>query len=564
MKRTALTILLSVMTSASASAQSAYDAWLLSENNYEGTARSVAMGNAFTALGGDLGAVSINPAGSAVAGYSQFTLTPSLTFATNIASGAPFDNNPAPYFQNKTKSRMTDLGLSNLGFSFNFDTGRKTGFKSFTFGFIINRSNSWLEDMYTSGTNRETSFLAAAAADAQAELEWMNNNKAPNEADFTSSDFLSSNAFDYMNWKDVVGYRSGMFSAIDADGKKFAGATEIVYDGGEHMLAGEVNQAYGKMTSGNKNEYLFNFGGNISDFVYVGFNLGINTLNYDYSYYFKESAVNAENFENVFVDQQGVEHITYFDRAKYQYDYNVDGTGVFAKLGVIVTPGNGLRFGAAIQTPTSTTIKESWQEGAETRFTDSSFNGESESDRGNAGYRFNAPWRANFGIAYTLGKLAVISADYEIADYRSMKYKFDRHESADSDIEHFESLNDDISNRYGAAHYLRAGLEIKPLSSLAVRCGYNLASSALIKEYDPQTDEYFSMDRILRHNIAFGLGYSSKKSFFADLACRYSLPENEYIIPYSDYLASINGALPPEILNRHSNWKVLLTLGWRF
>ena len=125
MKRTALTILLSVMTIASASAQSAYDAWLLSENNYEGTARSVAMGNAFTALGGDLGAVSINPAGSAVAGYSQFTLTPSLTFSTNIASGAPFDNNPAPYFQNKTKSRMTDLGLSNLGFSFNFDTGRK-------------------------------------------------------------------------------------------------------------------------------------------------------------------------------------------------------------------------------------------------------------------------------------------------------------------------------------------------------------------------------------------------------------------------------------------------------
>lgn len=89
MKRTALTILLSVMTIASASAQSAYDAWLLSENNYEGTARSVAMGNAFTALGGDLGAVSINPAGSAVAGYSQFTLTPSLTFSTNIASGAP-------------------------------------------------------------------------------------------------------------------------------------------------------------------------------------------------------------------------------------------------------------------------------------------------------------------------------------------------------------------------------------------------------------------------------------------------------------------------------------------
>lgn len=51
--------------------QTAYDAQLFSENNYEGTARSVAMGNAFTALGGDLGGISINPAGSAVSPYSQ-------------------------------------------------------------------------------------------------------------------------------------------------------------------------------------------------------------------------------------------------------------------------------------------------------------------------------------------------------------------------------------------------------------------------------------------------------------------------------------------------------------
>ena len=54
----------------SASAQSWQDALLFSENEYGGTARSVAMGNALTAVGGDLGSLGLNPAGSAVAGYS--------------------------------------------------------------------------------------------------------------------------------------------------------------------------------------------------------------------------------------------------------------------------------------------------------------------------------------------------------------------------------------------------------------------------------------------------------------------------------------------------------------
>ena len=80
MKKTLITIFLAA-AAVSVNAQTAYDALLFSENEYEGTARTMAMGNAFTALGGDLGAISINPAGSAVAKYSQFTLTPALTIS---------------------------------------------------------------------------------------------------------------------------------------------------------------------------------------------------------------------------------------------------------------------------------------------------------------------------------------------------------------------------------------------------------------------------------------------------------------------------------------------------
>ena len=86
MKKTAITIILS-LAAVCAHAQTAYDAQMFSENDYEGTARTMAMGNAFTALGGDLGSVTINPAGSAVAGYSQVTLTPGLTISASSASG---------------------------------------------------------------------------------------------------------------------------------------------------------------------------------------------------------------------------------------------------------------------------------------------------------------------------------------------------------------------------------------------------------------------------------------------------------------------------------------------
>ena len=51
MKKTALIILLTAMSALSSFGQSAYDAWRFSQNEYEGTARSAAMGNAFTALG---------------------------------------------------------------------------------------------------------------------------------------------------------------------------------------------------------------------------------------------------------------------------------------------------------------------------------------------------------------------------------------------------------------------------------------------------------------------------------------------------------------------------------
>ena len=89
-----------------AGAQTAYDAMTFSENNYSGTARTIAMGNAFTALGGDLGSYGINPAGSAVNRYSQISFTPNLS---SLSSSSEYFANP---MDNAARSAVALISIS--------------------------------------------------------------------------------------------------------------------------------------------------------------------------------------------------------------------------------------------------------------------------------------------------------------------------------------------------------------------------------------------------------------------------------------------------------------------
>lgn len=525
-------------------AQTAYDALMFSENNYEGTARSVAMGNAFTALGGDLGAVTINPAGSAVSGYSTFTITPSLTFSTNTAKGvSPYPDGSLPYFQREMKTDMTKFGLPNIGVTYNYETGRKSGLKSISFGFIVNQTNSWNEDVYANGTNSTTSYMGALATEAT-----LNG--------YSSADLAADDAYDFMPWQMVSAFQSGMISTFGGYDDQYVGASEMIYQNSatgetEIVIGGQLEQTYGRVVSGNKKEYVFNLGGNISDFLYWGMNLGINAISYNYDTYFIEEAVNPQDFEIGLDNGESMN----FQRMKYSHTYNADGTGVFGKFGIIVTPGYGLRIGAAIQTPTATTMTETWTEDGETRFSTGSYS--SYSPFIEAQYTFRSPMRANFGIAYTLEQIGLISVDYEMVDYSKMRYN-----TNNSDRSYFEEVNTDIRKRFGTANMLRAGIEVKPIPMLAVRAGYGLQTSAEKMDQDGNR-----LEKLKTHTASFGLGYSSKGSFFADLAVQTRMIHDEYFMPYADYILDSEGYVAepaPELLIKHSLWKALLTFGWRF
>ena len=245
MKKTLITIFLAA-AAISANAQTAYDALLFSENEYEGTARTMAMGNAFTALGADLGAVGINPAGSAVAKYSQFILTPALTISTATSQGvSPFQDGYLPYFERQMKSNRTRFGLPNFGLSINWDTNRTSGLKNLTFGFVANKTASFDQDVYANGLNSTTTFMGAMAVEATG---------------LHAADLNAKDAYDYNPWSSVIGYQSGMISTYGGYDDEYVGATELIFDNGDIVLGGDIDQTYGRRTSGSKYDYVFNLG----------------------------------------------------------------------------------------------------------------------------------------------------------------------------------------------------------------------------------------------------------------------------------------------------------------
>ena len=149
-----ITLFLSLTLAASLFAQTADDALNLAQEYYEGTARSMALGNAFTALGGDLGGLAINPASSGVFRCSQISFTPGLTTSRSNVS----------YLGNGTTTRNTALTVSNLGTVLTFDTGNYSGLLNFNFGFVYNKKNNFRSAMRAYGTTDNSSMLSSIAA----------------------------------------------------------------------------------------------------------------------------------------------------------------------------------------------------------------------------------------------------------------------------------------------------------------------------------------------------------------------------------------------------------------
>ena len=526
------------------------------------------MGNAFTALGGDLGGITINPAGSAVAPYSQVTLSPGLNISVSTTQGQPYKDQPLSYFQRRMRNTNTTFTMPNLGFSLNWDTYASRGLKSFTFSFLSNQTQIYNERTYANGTNNRTSFMGSLAENAHLD-------------GFLGGDLGNNDSWDGAPWNYVAAMQGWLIAPFgpgkEGEGDLFMGSTEQQLKGNNKVIPGELDQYFGRERFGYKNDYTFNFGLNFNDRVWAGVNLNINSLEFNSLEYIKEAAVDPNDFgleyqENLPDGTPGPLIQDYFIEGKLTNTLRTYGMGFSAKFGVIWNAWKGLRVGAAIQTPTWNKLTDEWTTDAISYFDKGKH--QAESPRGKYSYRFREPMRANFGLAYVFGSRGLISVDYELAAYDQMKFS-----AYDAFSEEFNYTNEDIKEFTGIGHSLRIGGEVKVLPSLALRAGYNFLTPG---EYGFNESGRKTELKAYTHDIGFGIGYSSKKSFFADLGCKGTFYNTEYILPYRDYvymkdtetgdyiydadgyLIPDENFMVPEIKNVRSNWKVVLTLGWRF
>ena len=576
MKRTIFTALLS-LTAIAAGAQTMYDGLNYSQNNYYGTARSIGMGNAMTAVGGDLGSIGINPAGSAVAGYSQFTITPNLTISSMNASYSAYPVGGADRFTNEQNKRLTRFSMPNIGLTFNWKTGNGSGLKAITYGLVVNGTNNFTGKMLAGGRNDKTSYQSAMAVAADGyDMDFLNGysiDKDGKRVDrgwdypyYYGDDFQNDpNKGKFAPWNVIANAQAGSIANYgDTDDPSYywhyKATTEGYSNTGEKdangnyiydiFLAGPLNQAYSRNITGSKYDVLFNVGFNFGDTFFVGANLGVTSLNYNYDECYKEAAENPSAFEIDFGDKGK----TCFSDYRTRYSYTADGSGVFGKIGFLWRPVDGLRVGAAVQTPTIMEINERWIQDVNLNYTDASFNGSAKTPEGDYSYRLRSPYRLNAGAAFTFAGMALLSADYEMTDYSTMKF-MSKNGGWNDDT--YGKLNDEIRNRMGVSHMVRVGAEFKPVPEIAVRAGYNFTTTP---EYVSEGNSKTTLnDRINAFSI--GLGYSSNGSFFADIAARLTMLSDEYISPYADYLSDLAS---PMILNKRDIYNVTATIGWRF
>ncbi len=580
-----------------AGAQTMYDAITFGSNNYYGTARTLGMGNAVTAVGADLGSVGINPAGSAVAGYSQFTVSPGAVFSSTEASWAPAYNyaGGSQKFSGSLPGSRNRFIVPNVGFSLQFETGRDYGIKNWTLGFMSNMTSNFCEEITAQGVNGgEGNLTSMAAAMAMAAMSANSSGRMMDPGILDSSNPYSSDYY----WNPLAAYGSGLINynpdVVNSDGSigNYYGSNEfkeIVGDQVFYFVPGTLYQSSSRVVLGSKNDITTNFAFNVNDNFFVGANISMPVINYKYREEFTEKAVSSHDFPVTPEYMSGGEHVvgssTYFQSATYGYEYNSSASGINAALGFIWLPTRNLRLGAAFKTPTAYSIEEQWGIRIDTYFDDSSQNGYSYSPTAENTYEYRSPYTVDAGIAYTFGTLGLLSVDYELTDYSIMKYSESSGKLFSDDSFYFVNRLNKLF--CGVTHSVRVGAEVNVLPFLSLRAGYNFTTNPErtytdnegyfvdAAYYADNFDFYENGGAYLQdpvylkapiRSVSCGIGYSSPGSFFADLALRRTSYPAQYFSPYDTYLYTADGnpIISPCVQSTRKVIDAVVTFGWRF
>lgn len=514
-------VALLALSALTVSAQDPIDIFNISQTHYSSlTARSAAMGGAFTALGADGASASMNPAGIGMYKTNDIGITGSVLMskANSTTSGILGDY--------KSSDKRTVVPLNNITAMFNVYNSSKGPLRAVNIGFAYNQLQNYSYRQYTTGNYSQTSIGDMFALDLYS---------------IDPKDILSSTS-DPMGvyrsaptslWGAMMAYNTGLLYVSNKEPYKYSlsdGERGTLFNGDEVYPELSYNN-YGR-----KGDYAFSVGFNLIDKIYIGATLAFQDYQYSKYQMYSEYANIKHNAGDL-------------DIIDYSQQLTTSGNGFSFKFGATAELFKGFKVAAAVHAPTIYKIKEEYYADMTSYFTSGSPLQLSASTPYNlAEYTVHTPTVMLFGASYVIGKTAILSFDYDRTFYNNMKVTDGLGKNGQ------KSLNDEIKYSYKPTNNFRAGAEFRFGGVGYVRAGYAYYGNPLKNLPDSEN---------AWHNISGGLGLKIG-SFYCDLTYvnmqSKTSPQYFFAQNYGDHSINSDQTYTNK-LTRHS---IMLSLGSKF
>ena len=468
-------------------AQDFNSALRFSESFVEGDGRYMAMAGALSSLGGNVSAMSVNPASSASFKKSVFELSPAYIYAKS-------EN----YYHGYDKAFSTALKMPSMGLLYYKPMKQNEIFVTgLSFAFSYNAQNRYYETL--NFTNRK-----------------------PNSS--LTDDFLrlgsinGSGAWD--KFYELLAWDTYLINFDEGTNTYYS---DFVDKNGAADYS-NMNQNIQIERDGQKNEYLFNIGVNFTEWVYFGADLTLTNM------YYRETRVITET-----VDDNNSE----LNKFSYMEDYDLTGNGVGGKFGVIVRPIEYVRIGAAIHTPVTYSISEDGGTSLDVKY-NKPVNGSPDHRKDTTyvyDYKIGQPAKFVGSLGFVYKNVANIGVDFESMNYSQCTFTSEDAQMMDRSSQIYEELKT-VNNikcggefRYGPFSF-RAGYAMygNPYKNVSgdkfyrndYSAGVGLATNtvycdlAWLRAKSKQTNDFYrdlkgnivsSNSTIKRDNITFTIGF---------------------------------------------------------
>ncbi|WP_199269845.1 OmpP1/FadL family transporter [Algibacter sp. L1A34] len=459
-------LFIGVLSMSSVYAQDISDALRYSQDEVQGSARFRALSGAFGALGGDMSAVSINPAGSAV--FSQSHASVSLVSADK--------NNTTNYFGNTEKVNDSKFSLNQGGAAFVFKSNSNSPWKKFTLAFAYDKTNDHNNNWYSAGINTndlvivdgDNNELTPVNSIANYFFQYAQGQLLQN---ISLNNRFIENAYQEIGQSDgfnaqqaFLGYQSFVLEPVSEDNNN------EFYDA--NVASGYFEHRYANVETGYNGKISFNFAAQYEDNVYLGVNLNSHFIDYE-----RKTSLQEDN------DNGGLISFIDFDNT-----LSTTGNGFSFQIGGIFKLSQEFRLGLTYDSPTWYNIQEEITQFINTNEAESDIGFISDVITTYPEYKLQTPGKFTGSLAYIFGKQGLISFDYSNKNYSKTKFK----PESDYSVE-----NSDISNVLTSASTYRFGGEYK-VKQISFRGGYRFEES-------PYTDGVTVGDL---NGFSLGLGYN--------------------------------------------------------